>query len=379
MTIPMKIIPKPDNKIGDIEVGQFSLGQLKTIANNFSQEIQNAQNGEKSSVSFIIHEIHPSPIVKDGEIFQTLEIGGTFAGTALFKRNGNIVEILKKENKVKLSIRNGHDLLAFINDSLPEKANVLAINIAQPLKPIFRNGELDGILLDVAKENKYLDLIGKQIGKEVEKYVSARRNKKIRVIVANDSICALASGLDIFKKKKFASGIVGTGLNFAIYLSANKLVNLESANFDKFPQTEIGKKINKKSSNPDMHLFEKETGGEYLYKHFNYILADNNINYPPITSTKELDEISRANIPQFSKIAQNLFRRSAQLVACQIAGISLFEKQSMNFIMGGSLFWKGKDYKKTIERTLKKLIPKYKINLVKIEDSSILGAAKLVS
>jgi hexokinase len=99
--------------------------------------------------------------------------------------------------------------------------------------------------------------------------------------------------------------------------------------------------------------------------------------------------------PEASQIARALLKRSAQLVACQIAGVVEFKNPSpspsplegegrdeevgMVFNMEGSLFWKGNNYKTIVQETLKQLVPKYNVRFVEIKDSGILGAAKLVS
>lgn len=358
---------------------EFSLDELKIIFNNFTQELYDAQDGKKTSLVFIIHELPYPPIVRDGEIFESLVIGGTMAKSALLIRNGNRIKITSKKEGEKLNIENEEDFLAFVDYSLPKNVSILALNLAYPLKPVFKNGLLDGVLLEVGKENKFLDLIGKQIGKELENYVLTKRNKKIKVTVANDSVCLLTSGLTRFSAGELAAGIVGTGLNFAFFLNQNKLVNLESADFDKFSQTREGKIIDEQSVRPGKAQFEKEVAGAYLYKHFNLLLKENCIDYRNLASTEELDKVSRANIPQASRIAQNLIERSAQLVACQIAGIARFKEHDMVFNMEGSLFWKGNNYKGVVEQTVRQLVPEYKVSFVEIENSAILGAAKLIS
>lgn len=352
--------------------------QLKIISNNFTQELLGAKNGKKTSLPFIVHGISPSPLVRDGEVFQSIVIGGTVAKIATLKKNGKTIQILNKKEE-KLSFKTEEEFLDYIDKELPENINILVLNFAHALKPIFENGRLDGILLSIGKENQIDGLIGKKVGREIENYVLAKRNKQIRVTVANDTVCLLTSGLSQFKKTELAAGIVGTGLNFAFFLNETQLVNLEAANFDKFTQTKIGKKIDIKSSRPGKYRFEKETAGAYLYQYFNFALKENHIDYPNIASTEELNKISRENIPQVSRIAQNLLKRSAQLVACQIAGIAKFKEVDMNFVMEGSLFWKGNNYKETVEKTVKQLIPKHKVDFVEIENSAILGAAKLVS
>ena len=69
---------------------------------------------------------------------------------------------------------------------------------------------------------------------------------------------------------------------------------------------------------------------------------------------------------------------SAALMACQIAGITLFQKRNLTFIMEGSLFWE-EIYRQEVEQFLPELVSSYKVSFDKIADSTIVGAAKLVS
>lgn len=349
---------------------------LKTISGNFLAEIKKSYKGDKTSLHFVIHELPSHPIVVNGEIFQSLVVGGTIVKTATLKKNGEKILILDQKEKY-LPFKTEKGFLEFADSILQNNVNILALNFAYPIRPLLADEKLDGVLLTVTKEGQFHGLIGKEIGKEIENYVFSKRNRKIKVTVANDTVCLLTSGLSQFKKENLAGGIVGTGLNFAFFLDENKLVNLEAANFDKFPQTKEGKIIDDESNQPGKALFEKETSGAYLYKHFNIIIRKRKIIYPNLSSTEELDIVSHKNIPRISKIARDILKRSAQLVACQIAGIVAFKERDMIFNMEGSLFWKGNNYKKTVEETVRKIAPKYKIDFVEIENSAILGAAKL--
>ena len=356
----------------------MSITQLKAIQQDFLQELKDAYSDKKTSLPFIVHQISSKPIIRDGETLRSLVVGGTVTKIANLKKSGDSIDVLgKKEQQVHF--KNEEDFLAFVNNELPDNIDVLALNFAYPIQPVFENGKLDGVLLAVTKEGGFHGLVGKKIGKEVEDYVLAKRNKKIKVAVANDTICLLLSGLTKYSFDNLAAGIVGTGFNIAFFLGQDRLVNLESANFDKFPQTKEGRIVDQESTQPGKSLFEKETAGAYLYKHFNLIIKNKNIDFPSINSTEELNSLSFENIPQVSDIAKSLLKRSAQLVACQIAGITDFMNRRMVFNMEGSLFWKGNNYKETVEKTVRQLVPNHKVEFVEIKDSGILGAAKLVS
>lgn len=358
-------------------MARVNLDVLKTIKQNFLKELQNAERGQKTSLPYIIHTIPSSPLIKDGEIFQVLVIGGSVFKSALVKLQNGKIRILKNGQKNQPQFKTKEDLFEFIEKSTDKNVRVLALNFAYPMKPIFAKGKLDGILVSGSKANTFNGLVGKKVAAGLEKYLDLRRGIELRVSTANDTICLLLSGLTKYSSGQIAAGVLGTGLNFAIFKNKNTLVNLESANFDKFELSKETKLIDRESEHIGRGLFEKETAGAYLYKHFNLKVKNKKIKYKSIKSTKQLKEIADENIPEVSQIAKDILERSAALVACQIAGICKFIEKDLTFIMEGSLFWQTQ--KPDIEKYLKKLSPKYKIKFAKIKNSEILGAAKLVS
>jgi hexokinase len=125
-------------------------------------------------------------------------------------------------------------------------------------------------------------------------------------------------------------------------------------------------------------LYEKETAGGYLYYHLNLLLTKNQIKHPSIDSTKQLDRLARGNIQKVSKLARGLFEHSAALIACEVAGIANYAGRDMTFVMEGSLFWVGWNYKEMVEKYVGELT-KHKVTFEEIKDCGIIGAAKLIS
>lgn len=351
----------------------MNLKELKTIKRNFVKELARADRGQKTSLRYINHTIPSSPLVNEEEIFQVIVIGGTVSKNALVKLQNGKITILKKAQKKQPQFKTKEDVFKFIQKNLAKNIRVLSLNFAYAMKPVFEKGKLDGVLFGGSKENTFKGLIGKKVAAELEKCLG----RKIRISTANDTVCLLLSGLTKYPFNQIAAGVFGTGLNFAIFKNENILVNLESASFDKFKLSPEAIIINKESEHVGRGLFEKETAGAYLYKHFNLILRKKKIKYKLLRSTQQLKEIADKNIPKVSPIAKDILERSAALVACQIAGICEFQGKDLIFVMEGSLFWQTQ--KPQIEKYLKKLSPKYKVKFQKIEDSEILGAAKLVS
>lgn len=357
----------------------MDIDQLKKIRDNFLQELNEAKEGKKTSLPFIVNKIATNPLVKDNEIFQVLVIGGSVCKSATVKKRGEQLEILAKGEKDQPPFHTKEDLLSFIDKEFDKQIRVLAVNFAYPIDPIFENGRLDGVVIAGSKENTFGNLVGQKLGHEIEEYVKKKYGKELLVSVANDTICLLLSGLSKHHWNEIAAGIVGTGLNFAIFLDEETAVNLEAANFDKFPLSPQGKEIDSESAAPGRALFEKETSGAYVYRHFNIILKEKGIDHPPISSTWELKKLALVNKGEVSEIANSLITRSADLVSAMIAGMTLFYDKDMTFVMEGSFFWGEDIYKDLVTENVKQLAPDHKVTFAKVDDSPIVGGAKLVS
>lgn len=350
---------------------------LTDIKNSFIQELNLAQVGKPSSFPFIINEIPESSLVKDNETFQVIVIGGTNGISATVQKTENFCKILSHEKIILPLLANKEAFFLLIEKYLSTSVSVLALNFAFAIDPVFENGKLDGRLLVGAKGHALRGLVGEKIGARLEQYVLEKLNKKILVSVANDTVCLLLSGLEKVPTVKLSAGVIGSGINFAIFLNSHKLVNLESGNFSKFPLSSEVEEIDSESAKPGTYLYEKEVAGVYLYKHFNIKLRHNHIAHSAISSTKEMDILARDDSGEVGKIARDLLKKSAKLVACQVAAIMEYKKTNMTFVIEGSLFWKGFEYKKTVEETLETLTT-YKADFVEVKDSGIVGAAHLV-
>lgn len=343
------------------------------ITENFQNEIKAAAKGKASSLPFIVHRLSPTPLVKDGEKFQVLKIGGSICQNALvYKEKGKITVKSFEEEHLPI-FSTGKSLLAFVKSHLRKNVKVLAVNFAYELKPVFGNNRLDGILARVSKEHGFTGLVGKQLGLTIEEFIKKKFHKQIIVSVANDTICLALSGLTKYTADGLAGGVVGTGMNFAFFLDKRLVVNLEAACFDKFKQSLKGKEIDRLSLRPGVALFEKEVSGAYLFQHYNLRRKKE---LDMIESTHQMDKVARGEIIGDKLLARELFKRSAELISCQIAGITNFKKQDMVFVMEGSLFWAGYNYWKTVEETVKSLT-KYKVKFKEIKDCGIVGAAQL--
>ncbi|CAN5179494.1 hypothetical protein BH11PAT1_BH11PAT1_2610 [soil metagenome] len=349
---------------------------LQTITTNFLQELQVSEAGKTTSLACIKHTLAATPLVTDSEVFQVLTIGGSVFKKALLKKQHDQLIILSNEEKLQSPFPTEQSLLEFVARELDLTVKTVAINFAYPLAPLFENGKLDGMLIMGSKENTFMGLVGKKLCQTIETYIAKEKNQTIVASCANDTICLLLSGLVEKSPSEIAAGIVGTGMNFAMFSDYTTAINLEAANFDKFDQSNEGKLIDQESAAPQSAVFEKEISGAYLYRHYN--LRAKAHNFAPISSSIELDNLARQASPE-GKLATIVLTYSAELVACTISAITLFKQKPLTFVMEGSLFWKGYQYKEIVAKTVAELIPEFPVTYISIADSYFLGPAKLVS
>lgn len=352
---------------------------LRQVKTDFLSDLHQAALGQQTSLPFIRHHLGKASLVKSGDIFQALVIGGSIYQKATMKKEGNQVQIIEHDQEPQPPFLTKADFMTFLETHIHPDVEVIALNFAYPLMPVLRNGMLEGILQSGSKENSFDGLVGTQVGEEIETYMKHVHGRTIRVSLANDVICLLLSGLISHEWDAIAAGIVGTGLNFAIFLDKNTIVNLESANFTHFPQSEAGKEIDRLSASPGVALYEKEVSGAYLYQHFNILAKKRGIPFHVIDSSEQLDALVHHEIKEVAELAQEVLDHSASLVAAQIAGILEFAKRDLNFIMQGSLYWKGDGYRERVMHLVIELVPDYHASYEQILHSDLLGAAKLVS
>ncbi len=351
-------------------------GKLKRA---FLLELLIAAAGNPSSLSFIKHTLPEHALVVDGQRFQVIVIGGTVFRKAQLKKEGGSLIIEQSEESAQPPFLNKDAFLEFIKGQINPNIQVIGLNFAYPLSPVFLNNKLDGVLISGSKENSFSGMINERIGEMVEQLASRERNQKVTVSAANDAICLLLSGLTSYPKENLVAAIMGTGTNITFFHDGYA-INLESANFDKFTQSDECAAIDAVSGKPGRALFEKETSGGYIYQHFNLLLKKYHYGHAPINSSKELAQIAiEKKVPILSELAQSLIQRSAAYFAAQLAAVAEFKQQPINVIMEGSFFWKNELFKQQFETSTKDLSPEFPITVAHIDNSPVIGGAKLVA
>ncbi len=360
MTVPIKL---------------YSKEELDQIADNWSVELAQAEAGEKTSLVFAKHQIQT--IGGREEKGLVIVVGGSNLIVAEILRKDGVLEILSYEKSRLPVLETKEQLFGILTAKIPQEISKLALNFAYPLDPFSRGSFLDGVLIAPSKEHKLEGLVGRPVGQELEEFLQQNYARKVEIVVANDTVCLVLAGLSRSQPNSLAGGIVGTGFNFGLFIDQETVVNLESANFDKFEQTETGKKITEQSNNPNKGKYEKEISGAYLFEHYNILARDAGLE--PVESTNDMNTIARSE-SKSAEIAQRLFNRSASLVAAQIAGIYRFKQTNqLSLVMEGSMFWNGWNYKNLVYDNLRDLdVTLNHLQVFKIERSYLLGAAELI-
>src|SRR3989338_1005757 len=146
----------------------------------FVSQLGSAQDISLSSLPFIKHTLAPNPIVKPGEEFQTLTIGGSICQSDRMRIDptspslelgirgaGRKIPSLDRKVQEQPAFNTEEEFLSYFESLLDPNVRVVALNFAYPLNPVARNGLLDGILVSGSKENTFTGLVGKPVGETI--------------------------------------------------------------------------------------------------------------------------------------------------------------------------------------------------------------------
>lgn len=356
------------------------------IRDTFCNDLKAAAEGKPTSLSFSKNKLPSAPLVKPGELFQVFVIGGTNGEASTVKYNlDGTVSIEDYQSFPNLDkFETVDEFLKFIDDHVDSISSAIVINFAFLMEPATGSkGQLDGKLLSGEKGHDFIGLHGSLVGAAVEQYFEKVHKRKVIVSVGNDVVCLIASingpGVD---SSRLVSGIVGTGYNMSFFLDNQTVVDVELAEYSNFQPTSTGRKIDLDSASAGKHLYEKEVAAGELFKHFNLLVNDLNLQIGQLNSSKELAELAVTNQNKEGEVARELFRRSAAMVAANFAGFYNYRNRPDKLIavMQGGLFWEGPDYKEMFVDELVALgVPVEAIVFEMLERSGIIGAAKLIT
>jgi len=385
--------------------------QLKEIALNLEDKINNGLKNDNTEVKSIPTYIHPLSCGAEGQAV-VLDWGGTNYRAAVISFVGGIANITPKKaggTELSASTTKGfslNDLLdkqsEFVNQiDLPEKAPI-GYCFSYPAECL-PNGDAE--LIKWTKGLDIKEMIGNPVGKPLLDQLNKTGKAEFTGIkVINDTVASLFAGLTDPDFDAYIGLIVGTGTNMAAFVNADRIpkinpelnwqgltpVNLESGNFNPPHLTKYDDLVDEKSDNKGSQRFEKAVSGMYIGQILREVFPEDG--FDDQTDGKALTDI--INQPEehkkkHVKVAKAIYKRSAKLVAASLAGLidllATHDKsiRKVRITAEGSLFWSevagSKDYNKVVKNTLKELLremghKKIKVNIAEIESANMIGS-----
>lgn len=390
---------------------KLKTSQLKEIALNLEDKIENGLKNDNTEVKSIPTYIHPISTGADGQAV-VLDWGGTNYRAAVISFEGGVANISPKKAGAK-------DLSAtstkgFSMDDLLEKQSEFVNEIDLPQKapigycfsyPADCMPDGDAELIRWTKGIDIKEMIGNPVGKPLlDKLNSTGKAEFTGIKVINDTVASLFAGLTDPSFDAYIGLIVGTGTNMAAFVNADRIpkidsalnwqgltpVNLESGNFNPPHLTRYDDLVDEKSDNKGSQRFEKTVSGMYIGQILREVFPEDGFNEQ--TDGKALTDIINnpdQNRKKHVKVAIAIYKRSAKLVAASLAGLidmlAVHDKsiRKVRITAEGSLFWSEvsgcKDYNKVVKSTLKELLremghKKIKINIAEIESANMIGS-----
>lgn len=356
----------------------YTLEELQTLRHHFATGLSRSGDEQSSSFAWLNHRLPSVSLVKPGEQFQAIVIGGTNLHSALVSEQNGHITIHDKLSTKLPTLKNTQALLSTISQAFRPDCSVLAVNFTYPVRPSNSETTLDGVLITGTKEHQLEGVVGQPVGQLLATHLSDQLHKQVTVTLANDTLCLGLAGLESAPLEQLVSLIVGTGTNSGFFSDPTEFINLESGNFKGLPPTDTGKLIDQVSANPGQQLFEKEVAGAYLYKHFNFIAGHKGIDRQ-LTSTQELNQFAATGNPKEQALARTIVAKSASLVAAVVAAFHDYKRlPHITFATEGGVFWQGYHYQTTLTQYLSQLgLDTDSISFIKVEDSGLVGAARL--
>jgi len=371
--------------------------QLKEIAASFKAKFEKGLKEENQEIQCIPTYIIPKSSITEGKAL-VLDLGGTNYRAAVveFNKEGATIRPNDAWNKkldiIKEAACTQEDLFREQADLISEIEHDQELPIGYCFSyPAESMLDGDAKLLRWTKGVNIKEMIGQPVGKPLMDYLNKKGIAEFTSIkVINDTVASLFAGLVKSEYDAYIGLIVGTGTNTAAFVPSTSIpklnpdfkeeglipVNLESGNYYPPFLTDIDDVVDSKSDVPGAQRFEKAVSGMYLGEIFKAV-------FPAVEkqdfNAKDLNYI--INNPDLYKddvvnIANQIYRRSAYLVAASLAGvittIAQYNPAIKNVCLTaeGSLFWSkvndGSDYHEMVMDKLHELLAEFGLKEIRV-------------
>jgi len=391
---------------------KLSTSQLKEIAKDLQQKVENGLNNDNTEVQCIPTYIKPKSQGVEGQA-TVLDLGGTNYRASVVSFSDGKVDIYPPDGWSKdLSVMKtkgftAKDLYAeqasFLKDlKMPEKSPI-GFCFSYPAECL---PDGDAKLLRWTKGVDIPEMIDQPIGKPLKEFLNTQSAAEFTAVkVINDTVASLFAGLADSSFDAYIGLIVGTGTNMATFIHSDKIgkldkslnwsgltpINLESGNYRPLHLTAIDDQVDVASGTQDAQRFEKAVSGMYLGKIFTTLFPKDGFD-EKFDAKSLTDMINKPdkNKKKHVRAARRIYKRSAKLVAASLAGlvaVMVAHDPSIKKVCltaEGSLFWSKvkscKSYNKQVGKCLKTLLEELghkevKVKIVGIQNANLIGSA----
>ncbi|MBN2544561.1 MAG: hexokinase [Spirochaetes bacterium] len=403
-----------------------SLINIDHYSNLFIKEMKKGLLQKRSSLKMLPTFINTKEKIQSGQKIIVIDAGGTNLRIALVEFNKSFIpDVTYLKNfkmpgyKKEISSHDFFKMLKYYLKPIENLSGKIGFCFSYPTES---NSDKDGKVISFSKEISINGLKGNYLGNTLNSYF---KHKK-KIIVLNDTVAALLSGL-IYKEKKYDSYIgfiLGTGTNCGYigdyYNVKNRInytqqvINIESGNFNKIKRGMIDIELDNNTDNPNSYTLEKMISGQYLGSLINSALKyavhqnlfDKNSGYKLLKidniSTKELSDFldnpfSSENILSASLdkkdddnrvtlflLIDNFIERAAKISAFILSAVSIYLNKGKNpikpicFVCEGTTFNKLNNLKFKTNFYLKNYLEHNKkifFDIININNATLIGSA----
>ena len=386
-----------------------------------------------ASLAMIPSYVSMERAVPVGSPVLVLDAGGTNLRTAVVWFDERGTPRIEDFQKYRMPGTEGLDLSAFaFFDSLAERLRPV-IDRATSVGFCFSypaeiTPECDGRLLRWTKQVQATEVVGKMVGAGVAEAVLAKFGREVSVRIINDTVATLLAGKSAGVSRKYSSYvgfILGTGTNMAYVERTERIgkanlppggcmaINVESGNFDGFPQSDFDREMDAPLPDRGSGTFEKMISGGYLGKLalvvFRTAAREGLLSAPAAKAILAMDDLANKDFDDFvanpyqagtafdavplddadrrmlRDLGAPVLVRAARLTAVNIAAAVLRCGEGHDSLhpvcvtIDGSTYYKTKSvqFRSRIEADLRAILEPRGIHydLIAVDEAPILGAA----
>lgn len=259
----------------------------RELLDEFDRQMDAGLEGKNpASLAMIPSYVSMERAVPVGAPVLVLDAGGTNLRAAViwFDEYGN--PRIEDFQKYRMPGTEGRDLSAAdFFDALAEKLRPIADRSGTIgfcfSYPAEITPDCDGKLLRWTKQVQATEVVGRMVGAGVANAVKAKFGRDVSVRIINDTVATLLAGKSAGVARHYSSYvgfILGTGTNMAYVERTERIgkakllagglmaINVESGNFDGFPQSDFDKEMDAPLPDCGSSRFEKMISGAYLGK-----------------------------------------------------------------------------------------------------------------